>query len=339
MRNDLKEIPIYEPPSAELTNLANNENYYSNWNNIIKEQLQQIACTTQFFQYGTSAHEQLINNYSNYMNISPEQILVAPGSDGLIPLLINALTHETIITLKQDFFRYDQAAQILKRKNIRIDISPTCYDDIIDAANNEKAELILLSNPNNPLGVLHLEKDLIKILDNTNCYIIIDEAYGEYCYKTISGLINKYDKLIVLRTMSKAWGLAGLRVGYAISNKNIIEYLKAIQGPFTLSDVNANIAAEVLNHTEILNELVSDLLIVKDDFIKYLDTLPLEKVYDSYSNFVYIENNDAHAIHQALIDSKIAVSRFEDNGLRITIGTQPQMNEIKQCLSNYFKGD
>lgn len=336
MRKDLLEILIYKAPNKELLNLANNENYYSDWNKVIEDQLKNIVLNTSLFQYGTSKHEQLVNNYASYMNVENEQVLVAPGSDGLIPLLINTLTDCTILTLETDFFRYNQAAQILKRKNISVPLIDNLSDKIIEVSNKENIEMILFSNPNNPLGIQHSKQDIIKILDNTSCYVVIDEAYAEYTTISMCDLIDKYDKLIVLRTMSKAWGLAGLRVGYALSNKNTINFLKAVQGPFTLSDLNGNIAAKVLEHQDILIKLVDDLIIVRNKFVNYLKTLPIEKVYDSHSNFVYIETNNSNEIHKYLIENNIAIAKFSNNGLRITIGTSEQMERVKVCLDTFF---
>lgn len=339
MRNDLQGIPRYFAPPEDVVNLANNENYNSRYHTLLENELTEELKNAPFLQYGPAIQERLIKKYSEYTNIPDNQIMSAPGSDSLLAVLISALTTKAILVLEQDFFRYKQAAVILSRDVVSVKNNENQYQEIIKQCNQEDVELVFLSNPNNPLGIRHDKTELLNILENTDCYVVIDEAYCEYQDESMLDLIDKYDKLIILRTMSKAWGLAGLRVGFALSNPKLIDYLLAIQGPFTLSSLNANIAAKVLERPEIMLEDVSKTLVEKEKLIEFLNNYKTVKVYESRTNFVYIEVENASEIKEQLqINERIAVAGFPNNGLRITVGTKEQMATLYKGLERYLKG-
>ncbi|MDL2211938.1 aminotransferase class I/II-fold pyridoxal phosphate-dependent enzyme [Erysipelotrichaceae bacterium OttesenSCG-928-M19] len=339
MRNDLKSVQRYIAPPQDIINLANNENYNSRYFNLLKKEFTDELKNTPLIQYGPATHEHLVEQYAKYIKKDYSQIMSAPGSDSLIAVLINALTTKSVLVIEQDFFRYQQVAKILNREIITIKNNENLYQEIVRQSMQNNVELIFLSNPNNPLGIRHDTNELLHILKNTNCYVVIDEAYYEYQKQTMIDFIEEYDRLIILRTMSKAWGLAGLRVGFAITNKKLIDYLLAIQGPFTLSSLNANLATCTLKKQEIMQEDVIKTINEKQKLINFLNNYHNIKIYDSYTNFVYIEVANALEIKEKLQQNeRIAIASFPNNGLRITIGNTLQMKQLYSGLKKYLKG-
>ncbi|MCL2568873.1 MAG: histidinol-phosphate aminotransferase family protein [Oscillospiraceae bacterium] len=334
MRKDLQGTPVYRPPGSQYLNLANNENFYATWwYEVLGGQMDDIVKALPFHQYGTASYEPLIAGYAKYLNLAPEQVLPAPGSDSLIPLLINALSEHTVLTFDVDFFRYGQFAKILKRKHVTV---PTAggVDGLIDAAAEQQADVIFFSNPNNPLGILQKRDALVKLLDSVDCYVVIDEAYAEYANESVADLVTKYPKLLVMRTLSKAWGLARLRVGFLLADADLIQYVSAVRGPFSLSDLNANIATAALAYEHLMRASVEETIQTRTCFIEFLQAYDLT-VLPSASNFVFVQAADARAIAAQVLADGIALAAF-DSGLRITIGTLAQMERLQNSLAKYL---
>jgi len=333
MRENLEKQLAYIPPGPEYLNLATNENFSINHQTIMELTLKEVLKYGKFNQYGQSSHTELREKYAKYINVTPDEILPAPGSESLIAVLLNAFVTDTLLTFNTDFFRYGEMAYILGKKHLSVNIEKGIAG-LIETTKTTKINLIMLSNPNNPLGIIHTEENLIQLLEQTDCYVVIDEAYAEYYGKSVTHLLPKYPKLIILKTMSKGWGLAGLRVGFMIANADIISYVDAVQGPFVLSDLNANIASLVLENEEAMHESVEKMKEIRADFIQFLDDYDVS-VYPSEANFVYIKTSQAQKIAAELLKEKIAITARPD-GLRITIGTQDQMEILKSNLSQFL---
>ena len=338
MRVDLRGMPIYTPPGSQCLNLANNENFYTSWYEVIGNQISEIAQQLPFHQYGSSDYSCLSQAYANYLHMPSSQVLPAPGSDSLIPVLINALTDKSVITFDRDFFRYGQHARILKREHVTVPIT-SGIDGLIKAAGEHSAELIFFSNPNNPLGCTQKKVDLLRLLDEVDCYIAIDEAYAEYHGETVVDLVAKYPKLLVLRTMSKAWGLARLRIGFLIANAALIQFVKAVQGPFVMSDLNANIATAALEHESLMRHSVAETIKTRNQLDKLLQAHPAITVLPSATNFIHVEVPDAQLAAAGILEDSIAVAVFGSHGLRITIGTDAQMKCLHHSLAKHLPAE
>ena len=334
MRADLQGSPTYKPPGSQYLNLANNENFNATWLSIIGDTMDEILEDVPFHQYGPSSYEHLIRAYANYAGVTPEQVLPAPGSDSLIPLLISTLSERAVVTFDTDFFRYGQFAKVFQRTHVRVPIAEGAAG-LIEAANAHQAELIMFSNPNNPLGITQDRSALVTLLEHVDAYVVIDEAYAEYHGESMVDLVATYPKLLVMRTLSKGWGLARLRVGFLIADPLVIQYLNAIRGPFILSDLNANIATAVLGYAHLMRASVEKTIEAREKFLAFIQAQGL-KAHPSGANFVYIEVPDAKAIAAGALDDGIALAVFGEHGLRITIGTEAQMTELEQSLAKHL---
>jgi len=329
MRENLEKQLAYTPPGPEYLNLETNENFFINHSVLMNLTLDQLMEQTSLSQYGQSMHTVLRERYAAYIDVKPEQVLPAPGSESLIAVLLNAFVTDTLLTFDTDFFRYSEMAHVLGKSHRSVDIEKG-VSGLIEVTKHTKVDLIMLSNPNNPLGMAHSEEGLIKLLDQVDSYVVVDEAYGEYYGKSVTHLLEKYPKLMILKTMSKAWGLAGLRVGFFVGDAELVSYVNAVQGPFVLSDLNANVASWVLEGKEAMIRTVEQTKERRANFVQFLDKYDV-KVYPSEANFVYIKTPLAKEIFNELLKEKIAVMARPD-GLRITIGTQEQMERLKLSL-------
>jgi len=330
MREHLEKRLAYTPPGTEYLNLATNENFSLDYDTLMSLTLDQLMEGQPLSQYGQSNHITLREKYAAYLEVNANQVLPAPGSESLIGVLLNAFVTDTFLTFDTDFFRYGEIGHVLGKRHLMVDIRKG-VTGLIKTAESTRINLVMLSNPNNPLGIVHSEEDLIRLLDQTNCYVVIDEAYGEYYGRSMAHLLPRYPQLILLRTMSKAWGLAGLRVGFMIGNKDVVSYVNAVQGPFVLSDLNANVAGWMLDEEATMVRAASVTKKVRTDFLYFLKDYDV-MVYPSETNFVYLETPLALTVANELLKEKIAVMARPD-GLRITIGTEKQMNRLKLNLA------
>jgi len=139
----------------------------------------------------------------------------------------------------------------------------------------------------------------------------------------------------VMRTMSKGWGLARLRVGFLIADPAVIQYVGAIRGPFIMSDLNANIATAVLAYADLMRELVQKTIEAREKFLAFIQAQGLT-AHPSGANFVYVEVPDAKALAAGVLEDGIALAVFGEHGLRITIGTEVQMVDLEKSLAKHL---
>lgn len=331
MKTNLATLQKFIPPSSEFINLAMNENYFLDWSLQAKNYHNESVDSLAF--YGNSQHQKLREVYANINGINANQIVPSAGSDSLIPILLNALAKHKVLRYEDDFFRYDDACMIT---NHQIDlIKNDCSDqEVIDYINNNDIEVFIFSNPCNPIGCLKSTTAIEKIVSSVKAYVIVDEAYVDYANENCLELIEKYDNLIVLRTLSKAYGMANLRVGFIITNEKLANYLDTIKGPFSLSDYVSDFAAYLLQHQDVFEKAKSNLIKVRDKFLRQLSLNNLE-VKNSQSNFVYLEGIDANGLSNHLKDHQIIVSRYKE-GLRITIGQEKIMDQVFLLINQYL---
>jgi histidinol-phosphate aminotransferase len=172
-------------------------------------------------------------------------------------------------------------------------------DSVLDAI-NEKTKMLFLCTPNNPTGALISQDELREILNKTNkskggvcdAVVVIDEAYFEYSETTNVNLLDEYDNIFILRTMSKVMGLAGMRIGYGISSKEIIEFMHRIKPVFSLTKLSYIAALTTIKDTEYIEKSIKDGIESRDFLYDKISKMKSVKVYKSYSNFMLIDIHD-----------------------------------------------
>lgn len=268
----------------------------------------------------------------------PVSNLVAsgPGMDGLLDGLCRLLIEkeDEVIVPTPTFSYYELPAKACGGKPIFVRRNPdfSLNPEKILKAESSKTKIIFLCSPNNPSGNLIPEADLRKILENTNALVLIDEAYVEFAARNLAGLVREYDNLIIGRTFSKAFGLAGLRLGYGIMPEWLVkEYIRAAT-PFSVSlpAVKAGIAA--LSDTNHLRKSIE----ITEEGREYLKEKIPFKVYPSQANFVLVDVAPlkAKAVTENLLKKGIIVrscDSFREAGntfIRVTVGTAEQNEKV-----------
>jgi len=270
--------------------------------------------------------------------VETNQIFVGNGSDEVIELAFRIFCEpgkDKVLTFSPTYGMYDVSAHI---NNVEIIKQPLINDFQISLnqlqpyLDVEEIKIIFICSPNNPTGNLLHTEDLEYILENFNGIVIVDEAYIDFSsQESFIKNINKYNNLIVSQTFSKAWGLAGVRVGVAYACEAIINLYNRVKPPYNVSTLNQDAVLDRLNNLDEVKHNIDAILLERTTLKEALIELPLvKKIYPTDANFLLIEVDNADKVYQYLIDEKVIVRNRNtqvDNCIRITVGT-PAENKI-----------
>ncbi|WP_299109600.1 histidinol-phosphate transaminase [uncultured Tenacibaculum sp.] len=272
-----------------------------------------------------------------------DQIFVGNGSDEVIDLAFRIFCEpgkDKALTFSPTYGMYDVSAGI---NNIELIKQPLLADFQINLnqlqpyLEMDDVKLIFICSPNNPTGNIINKDDIIYILKNFNGVVIIDEAYIDFSTKeSFISEIKNYPNLIVSQTFSKAWGLAGARVGTAYANSNIIDLYNKVKPPYNVSSLNQKAVLVSLNNQSKFGIEKNIILIERAKVIDQLSKIPMvKKIYPTEANFVLIEVEDADKLYKDLVEKKIITRNRNtviNNCLRITIGSPEENQKLINTL-------
>ncbi|HRH61284.1 MAG TPA: aminotransferase class I/II-fold pyridoxal phosphate-dependent enzyme, partial [Chitinophagaceae bacterium] len=213
--------------------------------------------------------------------------------------------------------------------------------DLIHLENlaDENTKLIWICSPNNPTGNAFNRQDIEMLLNNFSGIVVIDEAYINFSrQKSFILELAEYPNLVVMQTFSKAWGLAGLRLGMAFASREIIEILDKIKPPYNINQATQEIALTALNNVAEVNDMIIEIVNMREALVNVLEQMPgVEKVYPSDANFLLVKIKDARKVYEFLLAKSIVVRdrsnvKLCDNCLRITVGTEQENTALVDAL-------
>jgi len=291
--------------------------------------------------YPDLVHTALENKLAKKFNITKVELIISAGSVSIIDFAMKAFVGlaENIVTAEITYVAYKLFAQINQRecRQAKLVNAGISLDNIL-ALCDDKTKLIFLANPNNPTGSIISHEALENLLKTlkSKVMVVIDESYSEYVsdttYPNSLELQKKYINLIITRSFSKVYGLAGLRIGYAIAHPGIINSLKQKQIPFTVTNLAAAAALAALNETEFINKSVITNDVERTYLYNELKNLGFN-AHPSQGNFIYIEfdtPDKMNKISEYLISKGIYARPLgpfgTDKGLRISVGL-PEINK------------
>ena len=299
-------------------------------------------------RYPDPLQKELKQKISDLKKKAANQIFLGNGSDEPIDLLIRAFCEpgiDNIVTINPTYGMYQVAADTNNIEAIKVSLSDDFELDpkqILHSVNGN-TKLIFLCSPNNPSGN-SLNKDaMLEIIQNFEGIVVVDEAYIDFAPgKSLLPEIEKYPNLVILQTFSKAWGMAGIRLGMAFASVEIIQVLNKIKYPYNINILTQQKALELLENKEQVDIWVKKLIEEREKMAKYLAKLHfVTKIYPSDANFLLVSMNDAKRIYDYLVENGIIVrdrSKIHlcDNSLRITIGTMDEDIVLLQALKDYI---
>ncbi|HJS01350.1 MAG TPA: histidinol-phosphate transaminase [Flavobacterium sp.] len=278
-------------------------------------------------------------------NVSPQNILVGNGSDEVLDLLFRAFCEpnvDNIITLPPTYGMYGVLANLNAIKNKKIILKDEFQPNVNSILNrvNENTKIIFLCSPNNPTGNTFSEESILRILNEFNGLVVIDEAYIEFSDKpTWLKRISEFENLVIVQTLSKAYGMAGLRLGLLFASTDIITVLEKIKPPYNVNSVSQNLAIEKLASLKYIYEIEE----IKEEREKVMKALVCCKVvteiFPSETNFILFKVDNATFQYNQFLENGIVVRNRSNDSLcrsclRITIGTPKENEKVIELLKN-----
>jgi len=289
----------------------------------------------------------VIENYAHYAGLKPEQVLVSRGADEGIELLIRAFCEpgqDAILFCPPTYGMYSVSAETFGVEYRTVPALENWQLDLQAIADKlDGVKVVYVCSPNNPTGQIINPQDFRVLLEMTRgkALVVADEAYIEFCPQaTLTGWITEYPHLVVLRTLSKAFALAGLRCGFTLASEEVIALLMKVIAPYPLSTPVADIAAQALSPLGInaMRDRVAQILEERQYLITQLrDIACVEQVFDSETNYILVRLAASSAVFKSLWDQGIILRDQNKQPslsgcLRITIGTRDESQRVIDAL-------
>ena len=282
---------------------------------------------------------------SGIKGVPAKNIFLGNGSDECIDLLYRAFCNpgkDNTIISPPTYGMYEVSAEIndveVRKAILAADFQPDL--EKMAALADENTKIIWLCSPNNPTGNAFDHQAIEMVLNNFEGLVVIDEAYINFSrQQSFIRELTEYPNLVVLQTMSKAWGLAGLRVGMAFAGEPIVEVMNRIKPPYNISQPTQDLLLKALKETAIVNERIQEIVTMRDLLAADLAKLSIvRKVYPSDANFLLVKIDKAKAVYESLLTRGIVVrdrSRIVlcNDCLRITVGKKMENEELLKALS------
>ncbi|MBC8061765.1 MAG: histidinol-phosphate transaminase [Clostridiaceae bacterium] len=346
LRKELGTLKPYIVDRAKYRiRLDANESFLRLEDYLINEMKDQISSAL-FNRYPDADSEAVCSLYAKYAGVSPENIMAGNGSDELIQVMVNTFIEkgEKVVVLSPDFSMYSFYTEIGGGIPVEIE-SDEEFDIDIDYLIKEVAKIspkmVILSNPNNPTGAVIKREDLIKLIESCNCLVVIDEAYFEFFRETLVDKISSYDNLIILRTCSKAAGMAAIRLGFLITNHQLLSELKSVKPPFNVNSISQSFGEVILKNENVI-KLNSDKIVEQREIlIQELRKFNDLKLFKTKANFVLIKFEKAEALNKRLLEEDIKVRSFGGgkltNCMRITVGSEIENAGLLEVIKDFFQ--
>lgn len=282
---------------------------------------------------------------SRVKGVAPEQIFLGNGSDEAIDLLIRAFCEphrDAILIAEPTYGMYSVCANTNAVRIVSVTLDEHFDLDLeaLPSLDDPTLKVIFLCSPNNPSGNALSRDRVVSLLNRFQGLVVVDEAYIDFTSApSFTASLADYPNLVVLQTFSKAWGLAGLRLGMCFASNDIISVLNKIKYPYNVNIKTQELALEALNRPDEKARAVQEILLERERLAKALRLTPLsEHVYPSDANFVLVRMNDATAVYKELMHEGIIVRdrskvKLCTNCLRITVGTPAENDRLIQALN------
>lgn len=340
LRDNIKELVPYSSARDEFQGKASvfldaNENAFGS------------PLEKDYNRYPDPLQIQLKEAISKIKGVPVSNIFLGNGSDEAIDLLIRAFCRpqvDNILILPPTYGMYEVSANINDVAIRRVNLLENYQLDLEGIAENidVNTKLIFICSPNNPTGNSIYREDIETVLANFNGIVVVDEAYINFSrHKSFIQELTEYGNLVVMQTLSKAWGLAALRIGMAFASEEIIEVFNRIKPPYNINQASQDLALDALKNVDQVNRWIVETIAERNLLVAELNQLPyVQTVYPSDANFLLVRLDDAKAVYRFLLEQEIIVrdrSRVVlcEGSLRITIGTPQENARLTEALKTF----
>ncbi len=304
---------------------------------------------TKWYNRYPDPHQQAVKQQlSKIKGIAPEHIFLGNGSDECIDILFRCFCEpgkDNIIICPPTYGMYEVSANINDVEIRKASLLPDFQLDLVHLENliDANTKIIWLCSPNNPTGNSLNRTDIEMVLNNFNGIVVVDEAYINFAQqKSFVQELVEYPNLVVLQTLSKAWGLAGLRLGMAFASQSIIELMNKVKPPYNINQATQELVLKALEEVGQVNDMIKILVDMRSALAEVFESMPtVEKVYPSDANFILVKIKDARKIYDFLLTKGIVlrdrsnVALCEDC-LRITIGSEKENTVLVDAMQDWY---
>lgn len=303
-------------------------------------------------RYPDTLGEPLRKALADYAGVAEKEIIIGNGSDDLIELVAKVFIapQKEVLIPNPTFLVYSLVTQIMGGNPVvikRTDNFDLNIQEIIDKV-TLATKVIFIANPNNPTGNLVDRDDILKIVNNVDCLVVVDECYYEMSQETVADVVNQYENLLVLRSFSKSFGLAGLRLGYGIANEKLIDYLYRATQIFPVNRLALAAGMAALEDLDYVYANVKRVCIERENLRQNLVKMGFA-VYPSVTNFLFVNTKPlgilSSKLVQALRNQNIWVKDFgcklglDGYYFRIAIGTPDENQKLQVALAEAISAD
>jgi histidinol-phosphate aminotransferase len=281
-------------------------------------------------------------------NVVPENIFVGVGSDEVIDLLMRVFCepkHDSVILLEPTYGMYRVAASI-QDVQIRSCLLTDKFQVDLDAVKktiDATTKLIFCCSPNNPTANLLRSEDILALC-NLGAIVVVDEAYVDFAQsKSMATQVLSHQNLVVLRTLSKAWGLAGIRLGYCVADPVVISFMIKVKAPYNINALTSRAALQALRKGEEVRRTINAIVEERTWLSTNFSAIPcIEQVFPSDANFILVRCKNAAALYEYLVSKEIIVRNRStepllQNCLRITVGTRQENEQLIRAMKEFCK--
>ena len=342
-RSELDALIPYDAKEIRVDiNMSANENPY-NMPRELQERLSSHLSRFQFNRYPDATAPRLRDLIAEANGLDVDNVLVANGGDEIIMNLFLTWGGKgrKFMNFPPTFAMYENDAQVTGTEIVSIPRTANFdldEDEIMERLAENDIDLVIIANPNNPTGNLVSESFLMDMLKATDALVCVDEAYFEFSRATVRPLLDRFDNLVILRTFSKAFSLAALRVGYMIASPEIVDTFKKVRQPYSVSAFSQWAAQVVFRDRALFENAIEELVFERDKLMEAMREIAGVTVFDSESNFVLFRVAHASRVWRELYHEYSIlirdVSREEglDDCLRVSVGTPSQNQAFLKAL-------
>ena len=346
-RKNLDEMPSYDGVERDYRIKINANESTMNLPPLVEERVINRLSYVAFNRYPNEEYYSLIEQIARNFSVNENQILLGGGSSEIIEKIFHTFGGEghKVVYPVPSFSMYkiyakaaeSQAVPFALDENFDVNV-----DEFIKTVKDSRADLAVICNPNNPTGNALTVDDIEKIAKSIDCALLIDEAYVEFYGHSAFKLVAKYPNLIVARTFSKAYGLAGARVGYMIANAEVTKMIGKSFMPYHMNTLSLATADIVYQMRDEFTPRIQMTVAERKRMSEQLKKIPDLEVFPSHTNFILIRHEKAEQLKNYLESVDIGIRYFSTtaqglkNCLRISMGTRAENDEVFKVISDWF---
>ena len=345
LNEKIRNLKPYDPISGEYAvRLDANESFFGLPEDL-RQEFAHIASELVLNRYPDPLSTEVCKAFADYYQVPVENVTAGNGSDELISIICNSFLEkgDAFLTLEPDFSMYrfygviaeGVPVTLQKPENLRIDV-----DEVIRVCRDKDIKLLIFSNPCNPTSLGLGREEVRRLITSIDALVVLDEAYMDFWDQSLLPEFDQYDNLLILRTCSKAFGGAALRLGFAVGALPLTNALKAVKSPYNLNSFTQAAGAALLRRKEESKAALAEILLSKKELLDGVKTLaerfPGEmEVFESDTNFVFIRTGKYEEIFRYMLEKGIAIRKFAGY-LRITAGTREENRAVLDALQEFF---